>query len=86
MLTELKDILFNLILALQSLPASYLLPFNSGNKSLFVDLLRFNLVVSFDNFNIKWFLPFLNVILQIEPNEIIWEKIYTTVTESTFFW
>ena len=58
MLTELKDILLDLILALQSLPASQLLPSNSSNKSLFVDLLRLNSVVGFNDFNIEWFLPF----------------------------
>ena len=53
MLIELKDILFNLILALQSLPTSHLLLSNSGNKNLLSDLLRLNLAVNFNNFNIK---------------------------------
>ena len=52
-LIELKDILFDLILALQSLPASHLLLSNGGNKSLFVDLSRFNSVVGSNDFNIE---------------------------------
>ncbi|XTI85760.1 hypothetical protein V2W45_1466592 [Cenococcum geophilum] len=52
---ELKDILLNLILALQSLPTSHLLPSNSGNKNLLSDLLRLNLVVNLDGFNIEYF-------------------------------
>jgi len=71
MLIELKDILLNLILALQSLPTSYLLPFNSGNKNLLSNLLRLNLVVNSNGFNIKQFLPLLNAILCIKPNKII---------------
>ena len=71
MLVKLKDILFNLILTLQSLPTFYSLLSNSGNKSLFGDLLRFNLVVNFNGFDIKQFLLLLNAILCIKPNEII---------------
>jgi len=52
-LVELKNILFNLILALQSLSIFYLLLFNSGNKNLFSDLLRLNSTINSNNFNIK---------------------------------
>ena len=82
-LTELKNILLDLILALQGLYASHLLPSNSGNKSLLVNLLRLNLAVSSNNFNIKRFLPLLNAILRIKPNKVIWEKVYATVIEPT---
>ena len=82
-LTELKNILLNLILALQGFYASHSLPSNGGNKSLFVNLLRLNLAVNLDDFNIKQFLPLLNAILWIEPNKVIWEKVYTTVIEPT---
>ncbi|XTI93423.1 hypothetical protein V2W45_1472784 [Cenococcum geophilum] len=51
----LKDILLNLILTLQSLPTSYLLPSNSGNKNLLSDLLRLNSAVNSNGFNIKHF-------------------------------
>ena len=71
MLTELKNILLNLILALQSLPASHLLPSNGGNKSLLVDLSRLNSAVGSDDFDIEWFLPLLNAILWSEPDEVI---------------
>ena len=83
MLIELKDVLLNLILALQSLPISYSLLSNSGNKSLLVDLLRLNSVVSFNDFDIEQFLPLLNTILQIEPDKVIWEKVYAIVIKST---
>ena len=83
MLIELKNVLLDLILALQGLSAFYLLLSNSGNKSLFINLLRFNLVVGSNDFNIKWFLPLLNIILQIKPDEVIWEKVYTIIIEST---
>ena len=82
MLAELKDILLDLILTLQSLSTFCLLPSNGGNKSLFGNLLKFNLAVDFNGFDIKQFLLLLNVILCIKPDEIIWEKVYTTVTES----
>jgi len=82
-LTELKDILLDLILALQSLPASRLLPSNSGNKILLSDLLRLNSAVISDDFDIERFLPLLNAIFRIQPDEVIWEKVYAIVTEST---
>ena len=53
MLVELKDILLNLIFTLQSLPTSYLLPSNGGNKNLLSNLLRLNLVVNSNGFDIK---------------------------------
>jgi len=71
MLAELKDILLNLILALQSLSASCLLPSNGGNKSLFGNLLRLNLAVNSNSFDIKQFLSLLNAILYIKRDEII---------------
>lgn len=80
---ELKDTLLDLILALQSLPASRSLSSNGGNKSLFGDLSRLNSAVDSDGFDIEQFIPLLNAILRIEPDEVIWEKVYATVTEST---
>ena len=82
-LIELKDILLDLILALQSLPTFYLLLSNSSNKILLSNLLRLNSVIISNNFNIKWFLPLLNMIFYIQPNEVIQEKVYTIVTKST---
>jgi len=64
-LAELKDILLDLILALQSLPASRLLPSNGGNKNLLGDLLRLNSAVNSDDFDIERFLPLLNAIFRI---------------------
>ena len=75
--------MLDLILALQSLPTSYLLPSNSSNKNLLGNLLRLNLAVNFDDFDIKQFLPLLNAILQIKSDEVIWEKVYTTIIEFT---
>ncbi|OCK97553.1 uncharacterized protein K441DRAFT_546600, partial [Cenococcum geophilum 1.58] len=46
-------------------------------------LLRLNLAVDSNGFDIKQFIPLLNAILRIEPNEVIWEKVYATVIEST---
>jgi hypothetical protein len=40
-------------------------------------------LVGSDDFDVKRFLPLLNAIRRIEPDEVIWEKVYTTVTEST---
>ena len=70
-LVDLKNILLDLILALQSLSASRLLPSNGANKSLLGDLLRLNSAVDSDDFDIKQFLPLLNAILRIKPDKII---------------
>ena len=71
MLIELKDILLDLILTLQNLFTFRSLPSNGGNKSLLINLSRFNSVVGFNDFNIKQFLFLLNAILWIKPNEVI---------------
>jgi len=81
-LAELKDILLNLILALQSLSTSCLLLSNGSNKNLLGNLLRLNLVVNSNGFNIKRFLPLLNIIFWIQPNEVIWEKVYAIIIKS----
>jgi hypothetical protein len=33
------------------------------------------------DFDVERFLPLLNAILRIEPDEVIWEKVYATVAE-----
>jgi hypothetical protein len=55
---------------------------NSSNKILLSDLLRLNSAVIFDDFNIKQFLPLLNVIFWIQPNKVIWEKVYAIIIKS----
>ena len=47
------------------------------------DLLNLNLAVYSDNFDIELIIPLLRAVLNNEPDEVIWNKVYTAVTEST---
>jgi hypothetical protein len=55
----LKNLVLDLILALQTLLTARLLPSSNNRKTLFGDLLRFNAVVNSDNFDIKSVVPLL---------------------------
>jgi hypothetical protein len=48
-----KNLVLDLILALQNLPAACLLPSPNGRGSLFGDLSRFNSVIDTDDFEIR---------------------------------
>ena len=78
----LKDILLNIILALQSLPTSYLLPFKGTNKNPFSNSSRLNSAVNANNFDIRQFLPLLDAILSNASDKVIWDKVHTTITDS----
>ena len=78
----LKDILLDLILALQSLPTSRLLPSKGANKNLFIDLSRLNSAVNADDFDIGQFLPLLGAILSDTSDRVIQDKVYAAVADS----
>ena len=66
------------------LPASRLLPSCSDSKSLYGDLSRLHTAVYGNEFDIERVIPLLNAVLTNEPDEeVIWNKVYAAVTEST---
>lgn len=83
MQVELKDILLDLLIAFQSLPASRHLPSSCGGKSLLDDLSKFIVAVIADDFDIERMIPLLQAVLVKESDYLIWDKVYTVVTEST---
>jgi hypothetical protein len=80
----LKNLLVDLEYALRNLPAARVLPSISGRGTLRTDdLLLFGSLVRSDDFDVERFLPLLNAILRTKPDEVIWEKVYAAVIEST---
>jgi Fungal protein kinase len=79
----LKNLVLDLILALQNLPAARLLPSPNGRGILLSDLLRFASLVVSDDFDIKLVIPLLNKVVDEAPDADIWGAVYGLVTEST---
>ncbi|KAI1420215.1 serine/threonine-protein kinase Sgk2 [Xylaria sp. FL1777] len=79
----LRKLATNLISALLVLPASLELRSSNGRKTLLDDLSRLVSVVNSDDFDILRILPLLKAVLSKEPDEVIWDKVYDAVTEST---
>ncbi|KAF2844333.1 hypothetical protein T440DRAFT_460691 [Plenodomus tracheiphilus IPT5] len=80
---ETQDLLVTLISALQALPAARLLHSRNGSRNLFHDLLRLNAAVSSNEFDAERIRPLLDVILNNQPDEVVWDRVYNAVIEST---
>src|SRR4051794_35743613 len=79
----LKNLVLDLILALQSLPTARLLPSPNRRGTLFGDLSRFNSVVDSGDFDLRSTIPLLNKVVDKAPDADIWDAVYGLVTEST---
>ena len=77
----LKNLIDDLLMSLQNLPAARVLPSSSGRGTLRGDFFRQLGSLLDSDFDVERFLPLLNAILRIEPDEVIWEKVYATVAE-----
>ncbi|KAK0621573.1 hypothetical protein B0T17DRAFT_295605 [Bombardia bombarda] len=80
---DVQDLVFNLLSALQILPAIRLLRSKTGNGTLRSDLLRLNSAVDSDDFDFDRIKPLLNAALTEKPDSEIWDQVYNAVTEST---
>ncbi|KAF1970865.1 hypothetical protein BU23DRAFT_510832 [Bimuria novae-zelandiae CBS 107.79] len=80
-----KNSLLDLIYALQGLPATRSLPSTRNNVNLFGDLLELSSAVNSGNFDIERIIPLLRAVLNNEPDEVIWDKVYAAVAASTAF-
>ena len=78
----LKNLVLDLALALQNLPAARLLPSPNGYRILLGDLSRFISLVVSNDFNIKSVIPLLNKVVNKAPDADIWDAVYGLVTES----
>jgi hypothetical protein len=80
---DLKTALIDLLTAFQSLPTARRLPSTTGRGTLRSDLLRLELSIESDEFDLEQLIPLLKAVLENEPDEVIWNKVYDAVTEST---
>ena len=78
----LRGLAFGLISALLILPASRLLPSTRG-KNLVSDLSGLISAVNSDDFDFDRIKPLLTAVVNSEPDEIVWDKVYDAVTETT---
>jgi hypothetical protein len=70
----LQNLSLDLILALQTLPASRVLrPVKSGSKNLFGDLSRLSASAYSNEFDVERLIPLLVAILKEEPDAVILE-------------
>ncbi|KAL5398113.1 hypothetical protein PMIN03_012810 [Paraphaeosphaeria minitans] len=79
----LKDVLTELVIALQNLPPALKLPASKGRGTLRHDLQRLELLVHTDDFNLESLIPLLDAILGSASDQTIWNAVYSAVTEST---
>ncbi|KAI1562965.1 hypothetical protein PtrEW7m1_010758, partial [Pyrenophora tritici-repentis] len=80
---ETQDLFVNLLSALRALQAARFLQSRHQGKTVFHDLLRLNAAVSSDNFDAERIRPLLDAILEFQPDEVVWDRVYDAVTEST---
>ncbi|PZD23186.1 HTH-Tnp-Tc3-2 domain containing protein, partial [Pyrenophora tritici-repentis] len=78
-----NDLFVNLLSALRALQAARFLQSRHQGKTVFHDLLRLNAAVSSDNFDAERIRPLLDAILEFQPDEVVWDRVYDAVTEST---
>ncbi|KAI9777129.1 MAG: hypothetical protein M1839_009085 [Geoglossum umbratile] len=83
MYIDLKNLVLDLVLALQNLPAARLLPSPNGRGILLGDLSRFISLVVSNDLDIKSVIPLLNKVVDKAPDADIWDAVYGLVTEST---
>ncbi|KAF2621537.1 hypothetical protein BU25DRAFT_426436 [Macroventuria anomochaeta] len=83
MQAELNNVLLDLIHAVQGLPASRHLPSCRGGKNLLDDLSKLMTAVNADNVDVERLLPLLQAVLHKASDEVVWDKVYAAVTEST---
>jgi hypothetical protein len=75
----LKNLVLDLILALQTLPTARLLPSPNNRGTLVGDLSRFNAAVDSDDFDIKSVVPLLEQVIKRAPDKDIWSAVFTLV-------
>jgi Fungal protein kinase len=82
---DLKDLVLNLILALQGLPAARLLRSPNSRDTLKIFLLRLSPLVESGEFDIRSAIPLLTKVLDKAQDVDIWDAVYdlVTITEST---
>jgi Fungal protein kinase len=78
-----RDLVSDLISALQNLPAARALPSGSGRGTLRGDLARFALSVESNDFDVKSIIPLLIQVVDKASDAAIWRTVSKLITEST---
>ncbi|KAI1931889.1 hypothetical protein LOZ66_006985, partial [Ophidiomyces ophidiicola] len=78
-----KNMLLDFLMAVQVLPACRILSSSRGSGTLFGDISRVSSTIDSGQAQIDRLLPLLKAVHDKEPDEIIWDKVYEAVTEST---
>ncbi|EGE08998.1 FunK1 protein kinase [Trichophyton equinum CBS 127.97] len=78
-----KNKLLDFLMAVQALPACRILSSSRGSGTLFGDISRISSTIDSGQAQIDRLLPLLKAVRDKEPDEIIWDKVYEAVTEST---
>jgi hypothetical protein len=79
----LQNLALRLISAFQFLPASRLLPSSRGDRDLFGDIRKLYTALSSNDFDTDRVRSLLCAIIAKESDELLWDKVYEAVTEST---
>ncbi|KAI2815132.1 hypothetical protein CBS115989_7916 [Aspergillus niger] len=78
-----KSISLDLVVALQALPASRVLPPVVGRQNLLSDLIILTSRINANESQFENLIPLLHAILSRESDDSIWDKVYAAVAEST---
>ena len=81
---DLRKLVLAFLSVAQNLPAARLLPARTGRGTLRSDLLRLELSLDSNDFNLDRIKPLLRLALAGKPDDsLIWKLVYDAVTEST---
>jgi hypothetical protein len=80
---EFKNLALDIVLALQGLPASRLLPSNTCRGTLLTELSSLIPVVESDQLDAERIVPLLQAVINKEPDDVIFTEAYAAVAEST---
>ncbi|KAL2753391.1 hypothetical protein ACRALDRAFT_2139748 [Sodiomyces alcalophilus JCM 7366] len=80
---DLRNLVLDFLPVVQSLPAACLLPARTGHGTLRTDLLRLELSLYSDNFDLDCVKPLLKSALSNDPDSLIWRQAYNFIAEST---
>lgn len=79
---ESRSLFISLLFALRVLPAAQLSQSRHPDKSLFDDLTTLDKLVSSGDFDTKRIRPLLDAVLECQPDEVVWDRVYDAAIES----
>ncbi|KAE8352398.1 hypothetical protein BDV28DRAFT_3420 [Aspergillus coremiiformis] len=80
---DLRNVALDLLSALRALPDMRKRQSVNNRRNLLDDFLSLNAVIASDAFDIDHFIPLMRVVLNQGSDNLIWEKLYATLRETT---